>query len=306
MTRTRHLEGWQDKSLAYLNRVNDTLEDMQEYWPLTLRQLYYRLVGALVIENNIKAYDKLSRMLTKARLQGMIPWESIEDRVRSMSIWRQFADVDEFVDKSKNDFLSGYSRDCLRTQTAAFEIWVEKDALVDLCNRVASRYGIPVVVARGYSSVSYVHDCAVRIKTEWANNNRPTRIIYLGDFDPSGLNMLPTMVHTMTREIGIDNDSIKPIHCALNYEQVQEYDLPRDPEAIKKKDTRSKEFIEQYGQVAVELDALEPQVFMDILNRCIRDNLDLTEYDRQVEQQGSDTEQIEALRERAITAIDQV
>ncbi len=75
---------WARKSLAYIEPVLHVIEGLREYWPLTLRQVYYQLVSAGTIENNRNAYAKLTRMLGKARLDGMVDWRAIEDRSRAM------------------------------------------------------------------------------------------------------------------------------------------------------------------------------------------------------------------------------
>src|SRR4029077_1657950 len=76
--------GWTPAALAYVERVNQTLSGLRDYWPLTLRQVYYQLVAALFIENNEEQYKKLSRILVKARLSGLVTWDALEDRARSL------------------------------------------------------------------------------------------------------------------------------------------------------------------------------------------------------------------------------
>ena len=66
MTTERPSAGWRADSLRYLDQIDAVLDEMRAYWPLTLRQVYYRLVSDLVIDNNRGEYGKLSRILTKA------------------------------------------------------------------------------------------------------------------------------------------------------------------------------------------------------------------------------------------------
>ena len=303
MIRARHTAGWSSATRAYLAHVQAVLESMREFWPLTLRQLYYRLVGANVIANNLGEYKKLSRVLSKARLQYLVEPEAIEDRSRSITEWQLYPTAEDFVDESKKGFLTGYNRDLLQTQPVAWEVWVEKDALSNLCKRVAAKYGLPVIVAKGYSSVSFLFELKARIGRESLENDRPSGIIYLGDFDPSGMNMLPSMVHTLTAEMRVPARMLETVRCALNPEHVDEYNLPNSPDAVKEHDRRAKEFIEQYGEIAVELDALEPGTLMDLLDNCIKDNLDLARFDEQVELNNKEIERLADMRERALEAI---
>lgn len=108
--------GLGDTSRALLAQVDSVLNELSEFWPLTLRQLYYQ-------------YKRLSELLTKARLAGLVPWEAIEDRSRVRLPSAGFADWRKFAKYELDDFLQGYRRDLLQGQKIALELWIEKDAL---------------------------------------------------------------------------------------------------------------------------------------------------------------------------------
>ena len=88
------IEQYQDKiksSFRGFNRATlipeiiMSLNELEDFWPLIVRQLYYRLVSKPVIENNEGCYKKVSRVVTKLRRMDIVPWEIIEDRTRSIS-----------------------------------------------------------------------------------------------------------------------------------------------------------------------------------------------------------------------------
>ncbi|MCF7977769.1 MAG: hypothetical protein K9L82_07085, partial [Chromatiaceae bacterium] len=56
--------------------------EMREYWPLTVRQVYYQAVSRLLVSNHINQYRKVSRNLTTLRRHDLLPWSAIEDRTR--------------------------------------------------------------------------------------------------------------------------------------------------------------------------------------------------------------------------------
>jgi len=298
--KNRTESGWNRATTHVLQQVQETLDAMREYWPLTLRQLYYRLVGAQAIENNKAEYVRLSRIVSKARLQGAVAWEAIEDRSRSQRNYEREACADNFVEWHTKAFLDpeGYRRDLLQTQPAALEIWCEKDALAELCGRACDPYGVPVVVARGFSSVSYVHELRTRIYREWEVNERPTKLLYFGDFDPSGLAILPSITDILLTEMNVPEDWFSTERIALQLEQVQEYHLPYSPDAIKKHDPRAAAFVSKYGLIAVELDAIEPEVFLDIVKTAILDNLDADNFSAEMQKQKDDRRRISALRDK--------
>jgi len=263
--------------------VNKVLEALQAYWPLTLRQVYYQLVAGQVIENSQKEYSKLSRILTKGRLSGQVPWEALEDRARDRLESAGWQDQDHFVQQEMSQFLCDYRRDLLQSQPVALEVWIEKDALSRICHQVAFQYCVPVVVARGFSSVSFLHDCRLRVEENAAKEKR-TILLYFGDMDPSGWEMLPSMMETLQGEMGLGNQVVG-VRCALTPAQVEEYRLPRDPEALKPKDTRSRKYMQRFGDLAVELDALPPTILKDVVRKGIEENLDLSLFSQEQQQE---------------------
>lgn len=90
-------------------------------------------------------------------------------------------------------------------------------------------------------------------------------MLYFGDFDPSGNEMLESMKITLKDELDIKDIQFKRI--ALLKDDIFTYNLPHSPDALKKTDTRAKKHLEAYGELAVELDALRP----DVLEKKIED-----------------------------------
>jgi len=278
--------GWSVKSMNYLNNVKEVLYKLDDYWPLTLRQIYYQLVATLIIDNNLKQYSKLSRILTKARLDNLVSWNAIEDRARTQLYSDGWSDAKSFIQQEINYFLLGYRRNLLQSQNVALELWVEKDALSKICHKIAYKYCVPVVVARGFSSISYIYKAKERIINN-SNENKKTIILYFGDLDPSGWEMLPAMLDTLQNEMGC-GDMIEGHRCALTVDQIKRYNLPYSLDAIKEKDTRTKKYKEKFGSLAVELDALSPPILEDIVKRSIEEKLDLKKLNEEKEYEKND------------------
>ena len=55
---------------------------LSESNPMTLRGLFYQLVGRQVVKNTSGQYTALGRAMVAARKEDLIPWEWIEDRLR--------------------------------------------------------------------------------------------------------------------------------------------------------------------------------------------------------------------------------
>ena len=274
---------WTDKQIDKLNKVKEILEDLDEYKPLTLRQIFYQLVAKGYIENTKSQYGLLSGLLKHARLDELISWDDIEDRVRRFEDLRGWPEKEDYIKAALRGFLEYYTRDLLQTQEKYIEIWIEKDALSALFVRAAKPYTVPIVVCRGFSSVSFLNDFKNRILIK--DGKRPI-MLYFGDFDPSGVEMLDAMIETLTNEFKIPGIEFKRI--ALMKEDIEKYKLPHNPDAIKEGDTRTEKHVEQYGELAVELDALRPDVLIDKIERAIKAELDMDAFQDEYEKQQND------------------
>ena len=103
-------------------------------------------------------------------------------------------------------------------------------------------YGVTLCVARGYDGWDSIHNATVRYQVA-----KPTTILYFGDFDPSG----EDMVRSLRERLDCAPERIK---CALTAADIRQYNLP--PDYTKPTDSHRKAFVEKHGDVSVELDAL--------------------------------------------------
>ena len=126
---------------------------------MSLRQLYYQFVSRDLIPNKPKEYDRLGAIVSKARMAGLLDWDAIEDRGRSVTAWRENESTEEAVE----DALRGFRLPRLKGQDIYVELWVEKDALSGVLERIAARYHVPLMVNKGYSSSSAMRESALRI-----------------------------------------------------------------------------------------------------------------------------------------------
>jgi hypothetical protein len=262
-----------------LDQINGIIEEYQRQdYRLTLRQLYYQLVSRDVIPNKVTEYSKLSVLLREGRMGGIVDWNAIEDRLRSPekpSSWDEPGDV---LDSAARAF----SYDLMLDQENYVEVWVEKDALSGVLSRVTEKYHIPILVNRGYSSASAMYSSYNRF-SEATSNGQAVKILYLGDFDPSGVDMIRDVndrVMEFFDGMGEEPDfEVKPI--ALTRAQIRQYNPPPNPAKIQ--DPRAGAYIEKYGNSSWEVDALKPEVLNQILTDNILSLIDVDKYNDQVE-----------------------
>lgn len=266
---------WTDFQLDKLNKVVKILDELSDYKPLTLRQVYYQLVGKGYIENTQSEYTQLSTLLKWARIDREISWNDIEDRTRTYNDLTGYSDSERYLKAYMDYIFDRYQRNLLSDQDKYIEIWIEKDALSSIFVRTASPYTIPVVVCRGFSSVSFLHEFEERID----NTDRKPLMLYFGDFDPSGVEMLEAMETTIKYEFGIKDIEFKRI--ALLKDDIFKYNLPHSPKALKKTDSRANKHIEKYGELAVELDALRPDILVEKIRTAIVNEIDVDRFEDQ-------------------------
>lgn len=169
-----------------LEAINSIIEEYQEEgYTLTLRQLYYQLVSRDVVPNKQSEYSKLSTLLKEGRMGGIVDWDAIEDRLRKPQSPSSFESPKSILDAC----IEQYELPRQGGQKTYIEVWVEKDALSGVLKRVTEKYHVPILVNRGYSSVSAMFDSYERFSRK-VDSGKKILILYLGDFDPSGMDMI--------------------------------------------------------------------------------------------------------------------
>jgi hypothetical protein len=235
----------------------------------------------------------LSALLKNARLQGYVNWDDIEDRVRTYNNFTGWPSSDSFAQFSVKRFLSGYRRDLLIGQDVYIEVWIEKDALSSIFSKIAEKYTVPLVVCRGFASVSFLNDYKQRLSHY---PDKRAVLLYFGDFDPSGVEMLNSMQTTLKDELHVHGIEFKRV--ALSKQDIYTYNLPHSPEALKKSDTRAQKHIEEFGELAVELDALRPDVLQDKIKTAIESELDMGLFELQQHTQREELDKLKAMKRK--------
>lgn len=254
------------KSLRIIEKAKGII-DQYPGMKLTLRQIYYRLVAGQEIKNSRSSYNYLSSILAQAREKGHINPEAIEDRVRRLegivNTWESPKEYEGALKDWTFDMANDYCRDLWASQEKYIEVWTEKDALANIISQATSTYRIPVAICRGYNSLTFLYETVKRIRKRVGD--RESIILYFGDFDPSGEDMVRDIRERLSDYFELWGDCTEPPIIrkeALLREDIDIYGLP--PDLTKRTDTRAKNFIRKYGDISVELDALPPD---ELINR---------------------------------------
>lgn len=168
------------KSLELINLVNQVINEYKNQgYELTLRQTYYQLVARGYIPNNERSYKNIGNLINDGRLAGLIDWYSIVDRTRNLRGNSHWGKPEDVIASARYSYLLNK----WDGQPNYVEVWVEKDALVDIVGQACIPLDTPYFSCRGYTSQSEMWSAAQRFIDQSYRDN--CYIIHLGDHDPS-------------------------------------------------------------------------------------------------------------------------
>ena len=283
---------FRQKSLDLINLINGVVtEYSKQGYELTLRQVYYQLVARGYIENNERSYKNIGSLINDGRLAGLIDWNSITDRTRNLrnrSHWDRPQDV---IYSAKYSYLL----DKWKGQPNYVEVWVEKDALVDIVGQVCHPIDTPYFSYRGYTSQSEMWTAAQRFIRQKNRDNR--YIIHLGDHDPSGIDM----TRDIQERLEMFGADVYVKRVALTMNQVNTYNPPPNPAKIT--DSRCGKYIDQYGEESWELDALEPQMLVNLITNEVTALRDDEIYQAVCDREKQEKGELQKLADHYVSAI---
>lgn len=248
------------RTKAAVQALRDVIiEIVSEYQPMTVRQVFYQLVTRGEIDKTENEYKStVCRLLVQMRRDGSLPFDWIADNTRWQRKPRTYGSLQAMLENCQET----YRRALWDDQEAYVEIWLEKEALAGVLIDVTAKWDVPLMVTRGYPSVSFLHSAAEAI----AEESRSIFVYYFGDRDPSGVD-IDRFVERELREYA-------PA-CDLTFErvavlpaQIEQFGLPTRP--TKKSDSRSQSFAGD----SVEVDAISPPQLRTLCEECITQHID--------------------------------
>jgi hypothetical protein len=247
-------------STQMIAKANAIIEEYsQQGLSLTLRQLYYQFVARGFLPNKQNEYKRLGNVINDARLAGLIDWNAIEDRTRSLrgvSHWDRPNDILHSAAQS-------YRIDKWQGQEIRPEVWIEKEALSGVVAGICRELDVDYFACRGYNSQSEQWAAGQRMLYRYQEHGQRTLVLHFGDHDPSGLDM--TNDNTSRLDLFTHNGCVELRRLALNMDQVLKYNPPPNP--AKMQDSRFDKYQEEYGDESWELDALEPNVIINLIRQ---------------------------------------
>lgn len=285
-----------DRSLRSIAAANTIIAEYAgQGFTLTLRQLYYQFVARDLSPNTLRDYKRLGSLINDARLAGLIDWSAIEDRTRNLASISTWEDPASSIDSAA----VSYRIDLWEGQPVRVEVWIEKEALAGVFDRVCRELRVPFLSCRGYTSQSEMHVAALRLRAIHKKNQTPV-ILHFGDHDPSGIDM----TRDIRERLAIFRCRLELRRLALNMDQVEKYDPPPNP--AKETDSRFKGYIAEYGRESWELDALEPKLLADLVRAAVKPLIDVGTWSALEEREKAERAQLETVSQRWADVVDLV
>jgi hypothetical protein len=248
--------------------------------PQTVRGLFYQLVSAGAVRKLEAEYKgTVIRLATEMRLAGDLPFEWLADNTRWMRKPRTHGSLKSALENTRDT----YRRALWNDQDAYVEIWLEKDALAGVLYEETRKYDVPLMVSRGYSSLTFLHSAAETIQAQ----GKPAFLYYFGDHDPSGKD-IPRVIEKRLRELAPKAE----IHfeaVAVTEWQIQKWNLQTRP--TKKTDTRAR----GWKGGSVEVDAIPAKKLRELVADCITMHIDKWALARTLETEKAEKETIDEI-----------
>jgi hypothetical protein len=258
-----------------LEQVRSILAEYANHLPLSLRQIYYRLVGAHGYEKTEQAYDRLGEALNRARRSGMIGWETIRDDGYEIHTPWSLSSPDELARNFLDDIRT-FRLDRQEDQPRRLMIAIEAAGMLPQVRRIADEFGVPCIAGGGFDSTTAKYGLA-----QYLPGLSPVEVLHIGDHDPSGTHLFKNLMEDVTAlaedlaeteggdpgvlDIGFSRLAVTP-------EQIVDLNLPTAPP--KKTDRRSFE-----GETT-QAEAIPPDMLAEIIREGIESRIDRAAFNR--------------------------
>ena len=154
---------------------------VRKFAPATVRQLFYAATTRGIFPKTEAGYHRVVERLSRLRLCGKVPWHQIADRTRRLSKPLTFSGVDAALEHTRET----YRRAVWHGLGHRLFVVLEKDALLGIVGDVTVEYDVPLLVTRGFSSLSFTHILAEYVSM-YHERGLLSFVYALGDWDPSG------------------------------------------------------------------------------------------------------------------------
>jgi hypothetical protein len=288
--------------------IKQVLRDYRAFLPISVRTVHYQLAQNhrplrhaskpdSVYVNTLACYKSCSELLTRMRIEGIIPHEWIEDETRPYIRWQCYSQTGDFVREQVDEFLKDFRRDLMSSQPRHVHLAVEKNTVFGIAKNIAGVYSIPVSSLRGQTSTASKFAIADSYRKSGKDG---LTLLVLSDFDPTG-EAIATSVAKCLRD-DFDIEDIEAFKIGITADQVEGLKLLSNADGldVKLSDSSARAFLEKYGGdvTCYELEALSISDLQQIIRDAFDSVLDIDLLNQEREQEAVDAAKLQTLREQ--------
>ena len=211
-------------------RQETILELLEEDWPQSTRNIYYRLTGpnygiASVIKND-KGYRAIQRRMVAMREDGTLLYEWVKDSTREGILAHTFEDGAAAI----RNAAGWYRVSPWKYAAAVVQVWCESRSLAGVLEDDCNDMVVDLFPCGGYASLTLAYDGAQRIKRLCEKFEvDEVVIVFVGDYDKDGLQIPIDVEKKLTKHLGGTGIDLTFNRIAVNEDQIAAMNLPKKP-----------------------------------------------------------------------------
>jgi hypothetical protein len=277
--RVKGFASWkpQRRTEPLLLDIEAVLEEYAEYLPMTVRQVFYRLVG----KGHPKTedfYNSVQDKCNRARRCGRISFASIRDDGVSRQGGESLTYESPREYYEEHEALSNsYERSWHADQPAYVAVLCEAAGMVPMLERAVRPYRVSVASSSGFDSLTAKHDLFRAALRRYEEYGQHTVLLHFGDHDPSGVSVYESMSEDLEgfcADRGTDG-LVEVRRVALTPQQITTLGVATTPDEIKPTDSRAKVFIERGLEPAAQLEAIPPDTLSTVARQAVESTVEL-------------------------------
>jgi hypothetical protein len=268
----------QKRTVPLLLDIEDVLREYAAYLPLSVRQVFYRLVGRGYPKTE-SFYNNVQDKCNRGRRSGLIEFAAIRDD----GVSRQGGETSACYDSPEGYYSTHeqlhnhYLRSLHADQPTFVMVLCEAAGMVPMIARAVQPYRVGVASSSGFDSLTVKHELYADAVARMEEHDQDTLLLHLGDHDPSGVSLHESLSQDLAQfaaDAGHDG-LIRVERVALTLAQIVRFGVEPQPGGVKPSDSRSASFIARGLEPAAQLEAIPPDALTDLVRGAVRDALDL-------------------------------
>jgi hypothetical protein len=288
MTSARKNRGERGLGRTTMEIIDAATEILRVQNPMTVRGVCYQLFNRkLIPEMSRKNTSKVSRVLVSARERDLVPWEWIVDETRPIERAAQWGDIEEY----SRDVVRSYRKDYWASSPYKLFIVSEKSTIGGVLRPITDNFGVSFLSVHGFNSATKVYELA-----QESLDNQAMILLYVGDYDPSGMYMSEVDLPNRLKQYGGH-----AIVCRLALDRDDLGNLPTFTAAEKRQDPRYRWFVSRHGETCAELDAMSPNELRQRVAGAIEEFIDPQGWERHKLAEHAEVETIKTICARMAT-----